>query len=133
MPFPSTQHWVASADPQYQMLRVLCGGTTICPSSSIRFAVSHSHCASCFLALVSKSEYLVSNLFDCNDTRSPDAHFFLGPVFEVVSRFEESKKGRRVREDFKMVEDLWDAIVGEHGQLVNSSAWEYGVGYFVRS
>lgn len=32
-----------------------------------------------------------------------------------------------------MVEDLWDTIVGEHGQLMDSSTWEYGMGYLVRS
>ena len=37
----------------------------------------------------------------------------------------------RVREDFEVVEDLRDAVVGEHSQLVDASTWEYGVGYSV--
>jgi len=81
------------------------------------------------LILASEGEDLVSNSFYRNDTRSPDAHFFLGSVFKVVSRFEEGEEGRWVCEDFEVVEDLWDAVVGEHGYVVNASTWEYGVGY----
>jgi hypothetical protein len=93
---------------------------------------THSSYSHRLLVLVSKSEDLVSNLLNRNDTRSPDADLFLGPVFEVVSRFEESEEGRRVGEDFEAVEDLRDAVVCEHGQFVNTSAWDYGVGYLVR-
>ena len=84
------------------------------------------------LVLVSKSEDLVSNLFNRHDTRSSDADLFLGPVFEVVPGFEEGEEGRRVGEDFEAVKDLRDTVVCEHGQFMNTSAWDYGVGYLVR-
>jgi len=69
---------------------------------------------SCLFVLVSKSEDLVSNSLDCDDARSPDAHFLLGSMFEVVSRFEKAEEGRWVCENFEVVEDLRDAVVGEH-------------------
>ena len=46
---------------------------------------SHGHGTSQLLVLVSKSEDLISDSFDCDDARSPDTHFLLGPVLEVVS------------------------------------------------
>ena len=79
--------------------------------------------------LVSEGKDLVPNLLYRDDTRSPDTHFLLRSVFKVVSRFEEGNEGRWVYEDFEVVEDLWDAVVGEHGQLVNASTWKYWVGH----
>ena len=46
---------------------------------------SHGHSTSHLFVLVSKSEDLISDSFDCDDARSPDAHFLLGPVLEVMS------------------------------------------------
>ena len=46
---------------------------------------SHGHGTSHLFVLVSKSEDLISDSFDCNDACSPDAHFLLGPVLEVMS------------------------------------------------
>ena len=88
---------------------------------------SHDRGTSHLFVLVSKCEDLISDSFHCNDTRSPDAHFLFGPVFEVVARFEEGEEGRWVRKDFEVMEDLWDAVVGEHGQLVYAPAREYGM------
>ena len=79
------------------------------------------------LVLVSEGEDLVSYSLHRDDTGSPDAHFLFGPVFKVVSRFKEGEEGRWVYEDFEVVQDLWDAVVGEHGELVNASTWKYGV------